>query len=87
MLLCTLLIILSGICSAYAEHVTCSWRPFTKPPWYSSFFLYCIADLHDIGSGQAEYHCNDGTYLKIADFGKLRPGVLEWGRCGSAAVA
>lgn len=76
------LLILFSLVHVRAHHAVCSYRPFTRPPFYQHFYLWCVADRHDIGHDQAEYHCNDKRKndLLIADYGKLRPGILEWGQ-------
>lgn len=62
-----------------ANHSTCSRGPLARAPWYDDYRLWCEAGRVDTAADQAEYRCNDQKDVMIADFGKLRPGVLEWG--------
>ncbi|PWN26547.1 hypothetical protein BDZ90DRAFT_233163 [Jaminaea rosea] len=65
--------------SASAAHSICSWRPYTRSPAYSSLYLWCSAELTITEEGRGDYRCKVNTGIKIADFGGLRQGVLEWG--------
>lgn len=66
-----------------ANHSTCSWKPFNGQgdPKSSGWHLWCTA-YPDSGHS---YNCDaaivDNIAAKVADYGKLAPGVLELGKC------
>lgn len=82
MLVSTLLVLLA-VPFVGATHHSCSWKPFTRPPPFNGYMLRCEAQrLDTAGTEQAQYHCHNAGGVMIADFGKLKPGILEWGASG-----
>lgn len=67
-----------------ADHATCNWQPWTTSPAYHRFYLWCTATFHEAGAGRGQFLCDDSPNTKVADYGILRQGVLEWGESNSA---
>lgn len=60
-----------------AEHFECWWRPAEGSPVHQNYNLFCIADYKDEGYSRGHYICRHNKKIQPANFGHLRPEILE----------
>lgn len=60
-----------------AEHSVCSWKPWNSSPLSHCYELFCLAFKGD--TIPLEWRCGGSNGSLVADFSRLRAGVLEMG--------
>lgn len=85
MLLLAVALLIFAACAAFANHVTCSYKPGNDSPYAYDYIRFCIAARGTNKTGDTEFRCQPGEFASgtplVATWNVLGQGILEMGEC------